>query len=65
MRILVNKVRCNKCGEKIESISTHDFKFCKCNSVAVDGGLDYLRRLGRSEKDYTELSIIVSDENSE
>lgn len=61
MRILVNKIRCNKCCEEIESTYTHDFKFCKCNSVAVDGGLDYLRRLGRKEIDYIELSIIVSD----
>lgn len=65
MRILVNKIRCNKCGEEIESTYTHDFRFCKCNSVAVDGGLDYLRRLAKSEKDYIELSIIVSDESSE
>ena len=45
MRILVNKIRCNKCGEEIESTSTHDFKWCRCKSVAIDGGLDYLRGL--------------------
>lgn len=65
MRIIVNKIKCNKCGEEIESKSTHDLKFCKCTSVVVDGGLDYLRRLGRREEDYTELSIVVSDEDNE
>ena len=45
-KILVNKIKCNKCGDIIESKSVHDFKFCKCGSVAVDGGHDYLRRLG-------------------
>lgn len=39
--IFVNKIRCNKCGDIIESISVHDFKFCKCGAVAVDGGHDY------------------------
>ena len=30
------------------------FKFCKCGAVAVDGGKDYLRRVG-SKEDYDEL----------
>jgi len=37
-KILVNKIRCKKCGEVIESADRHDFKFCKCGAVAVDGG---------------------------
>ena len=45
-KILVNKIRCKKCGDVIKSKSVHDFKFCKCESVAVDGGHNYLRRLG-------------------
>ena len=43
-RILMNKIQCNKCGEVIGSTSRHDFKFCKCGAVAVDGGKVYLRR---------------------
>lgn len=54
-KILVNKIRCNKCGDEIESTHRHDFKFCKCGAVAVDGGLDYLRRCG-DLKGFTELS---------
>jgi len=62
-KILVNKIRCKKCGDIIESKSVHDFKFCKCESVAVDGGHDYLRRVGEFE-DWEELSEweIVDDE---
>lgn len=52
-KILVNKIRCNKCGDEIESTHRHDFKFCKCGAVAVDGGLDYLRS---DLKGFTELS---------
>ena len=53
--ILVNKIKCNKCGDIIESIDQHDFKFCKCGACAVDGGKDYLRRCGNRE-DWEELS---------
>ena len=35
-RIIKNKIKCNKCGDVIESISVHDFKFCECGAVAVD-----------------------------
>ena len=44
------------CGE-IESKTIHDFKFCKCGSVAVDGGHDYLRRCGKREE-WEEMSVM-------
>ena len=53
-KIIRNRIKCKKCGEIIESTSRHDFKFCKCGAVAVDGGKDYLRRVG-SKEDYEEL----------
>ena len=55
--IVVNKIRCNKGGDIIESVTDHDFEFCKCGAVAVDGGHDYLRRCGNRE-DWEELSVI-------
>lgn len=55
--IIVNRIKFNNCGEIIESQHRHDFKYCSCKIVAVDGGKDYLRRLGKKE-DFTELSII-------
>lgn len=61
--IIINKIKCKKCGEIIESRHRHDFKFCKCGAVAVDGGKDYLRRLGNQE-DYEELSIIKIEEQN-
>jgi hypothetical protein len=54
-KIYVNKIRCKKCGDIIESFSVHDFKFCQCRSVAVDGGHAYLRRLG-DRNDWEDLS---------
>lgn len=56
-KIIKNAVRCNKCGEVIESTHTHDFKSCSCGRVSVDGGRAYLRRsFAVSPQDYTELS---------
>jgi tRNA(Ile2) C34 agmatinyltransferase TiaS len=58
-----NIIKCKKCGTTIESKYRHDFKWCKCKSVAVDGGKDYLRRLG-SPEDYDDLSILINSEKS-
>lgn len=44
--ITKNAVRCKRCGDVIESKHRHDFVWCKCHSIAVDGGKDYLRRCG-------------------
>ena len=51
-----NKIKCKKCGDIIESKSTNDYKKCSCGAVAVDGGTEYLKRIG-NENDYIELSI--------
>ena len=56
-KIITNKIKCNKCRDIIESFSVHNFKFCKCGAVAVDGGHDYLKRCGNRE-DWEELSEI-------
>lgn len=51
--IISNKIKCKKCGNIIESKSTNDYKRCFCGIAAVDGGKDYLKRIGNEE-----LSII-------
>lgn len=56
-KIKINKIRCKRCGDIIESKTVHDFKFCNCGAVAVDGGKEYLRRCFiNTEDDYEELS---------
>lgn len=54
--IISNIIKFKKCGDIIESKSTNDYKRCSCGAVAVDGGKDYLKRIG-NEEDYEELSI--------
>jgi hypothetical protein len=44
--ILHNAAKCKKCNDKIESTHVHDFVTCKCGAISVDGGRDYLRRVG-------------------
>lgn len=56
-KLIRNAIQCNHCGDIIESKYTHDFKFCKCGMVAVDGGLSYARRVFKnSPSDFIDLS---------
>ena len=59
-KIITNKIRCKKCGDIIESKHVHDFKMCKCGAVGVDGGHDYLRRLGHLD-DWEGLSEVAEE----
>ena len=62
-KIISNKIKCKKCGDIIESKSINDYKRCSCGAVAVDGGKDYLKRIG-IEEEYEELSIIKNTSQS-
>ena len=55
-QIRINKIKCIKCGDIIESIDVHDFKWCSCGAIAVDGGREYLRR---NKEDFEELSHFI------
>lgn len=57
MKIIKNAIRCNLCGDEIESTSRHQYVTCSCGACAVDGGLDYLRRSFKEKDGYTELSV--------
>lgn len=60
MEILRNAIRCNLCGNVIESEYRHDMRWCECGAVAVDGGHSYLKRsFVHSPNDFTELSEVV------
>ena len=57
-----NRIKCVSCKQIIESVYRHDFVQCKCGKIAVDGGKDYLRRLGE-RNEYIELSEIEDTKN--
>ena len=47
VKIIINRIKCKFCGDILESKSRHDFKFCSCGKVAIDGGHFYLKRSGK------------------
>ncbi len=55
-KLIKNACKCVKCGDVIESKHSHDFVWCKCGSIAVDGGLDYVKRTGYPEN-IIEMSV--------
>lgn len=61
--ILVNRARCKKCGDIIESTAVHELKRCQCGTIAVDGGHRYLRRCGNRE-DWEDLSVTEAPQDS-
>lgn len=44
--IVQNAVSCLGCGDFIFSAHRHNFVTCSCGAISVDGGQDYLRRVG-------------------
>lgn len=54
-KIKRNAAQCLKCGDVIESKHVHDFVWCSCGAIAVDGGREYLKRAGHPN-DMIELS---------
>ena len=64
MKILKNAIRCNVCGDEVESTYRHDYVRCSCGACAVDGGHDYLRRSCTDKDAYTELSIVDYDDRT-
>jgi hypothetical protein len=53
--IIRNKIRCKRCLDIVESTLVYECKFCSCGAVGVDGGREYLRRIGAFD-DIEELS---------
>ncbi len=47
--IRLNKAKCKKCNDIIQSTHRHDYKRCKCGAIAVDGGSWYIKRVGDFE----------------
>ena len=64
-KIIKNAIRCNICGDVIESKHCHDFRYCSCRASAVDGGKEYLRRLCAQEGCFTELSVFEMEAEAE
>ena len=67
-KLILNRARCAKCGDVITSYHVHDFLYCKCRAIAVDGGLEYARRVGELYNiiemcEYEDVSDETSNKN--
>ena len=62
--MLVNAIKCLKCGNIIYSRAHYDFHWCECGSCAVDGGFDYFKITGNHE-DWESMQINVLENKSE
>lgn len=59
--ILRNSAQCTACGDHVISERVHDFQRCSCKSIAVDGGLSYLRRvIGNEGPQHVDTSIVFA-----
>lgn len=58
-KIIKNAAKCVHCGDIIESTHVHDFKWCSCKTISVDGGHYYLKRTFKnSPADFEDMSIV-------
>lgn len=55
-------MKCNNCGDIIESTSVHDFKTCSCGNISVDGGHVYLKRSFMHGATWEDMSEYEDDE---
>ncbi len=60
-RIIKNAAQCNRCQDIIESRTVHEFRQCSCKSIAVDGGKEYIKRVGESSA-FKDLSRFMYDD---
>lgn len=57
-QIILNSAKCLLCGDVLISRFQHDFVSCRCASLSLDGGLNYLKRVTRTlDAPYVDLSI--------
>jgi hypothetical protein len=60
--VVRNRAQCKLCGDIIESMHNHDFKWCSCREIAVDGGKSYIRRAAKDLKNIIEMSETYEEE---
>ncbi len=59
-KILRNSAKCRKCGDEIESTHRHDFQACRCRTIFIDGGKDYIK-CGGDPESFTFTGIVIEE----
>lgn len=47
MSVTVTTAQCPTCKDIIYSRANHDFRYCSCGEIFIDGGLEYVRVGGK------------------
>ncbi len=55
----INALQCWDCGDTIFSRALHDFRYCSCQAIFVDGGFDEYRRMGGDIDSFRNVPIEV------
>ncbi|GEM_PF-540362 len=63
--IVRNSALCLDCGDEIVSEYGHHFVYCSCGQVAVDGGLEYPRRVYKQDGRWVDTSILADQPPAE
>lgn len=58
-KLIINKAQCKQCGSIIISENVNELIRCSCGKIAVDGGYEYIRRIGDMES-IIELSTQIN-----
>ena len=56
----IHGIKCKKCGDIIYSRANHDFRWCSCHSVAVDGGQNGFGSITGSAKNWEFIKVEVN-----
>lgn len=59
--ILLNAVKCQRCGDVLCSEKENDEKTCSCGAITIGGGKEILYRKFADRMDYMDFSIMVGD----
>lgn len=54
-KLIRNRAQCSNCGDVIESKHRHDFVWCKCKAIYIDGGLAYSKYGYTNPLDFIDL----------
>lgn len=62
VKIIKNAIKCNICGDEIESITKHNRVTCSCGACSVDGGHEYMKRGFKELGCFTDISTVERDD---
>lgn len=62
--VIVRTAKCPKCKQVLYSRAIHDFRYCSCEEIFIDGGFDYTK-IGGTDLATIETGIAEIDATKE